>query len=135
MFKTSTYASVPEYGEGLRLGIYQAQAAYGPGASAKNMDRLEEVARIAKERGVQLLSFPELYVPGYTLSPKEARKVAEFVDGPSITRACRIASELKMAMLVPYAEKAKVDGQIKYYDSIAVINEKGKLVTCYKKTH
>ncbi len=56
MFKTSTYASVPEYGKGLCLGIYQAQAAYGPGASAKNMDRLEKVARIAKERGVQLLS-------------------------------------------------------------------------------
>jgi len=135
MFKTSTYASVPEYGEGLRLGIYQAQAAYGPGASAKNMDRLEKVARIAKERGVQLLSFPELYVPGYTLSPKEARKIAESADGTSITRACRIAGELKMAMLVPYAEKAKVDGEIKYYDSIAVINEKGKLVTSYKKTH
>nr|CBH39637.1 hypothetical protein BSM_31160 [uncultured archaeon] len=111
MFKTSTYASVPEYGESLRLGIYQAQAAYGPGASAKNMDRLEEVARIAKERGVQLLSFPELYVPGYTLSSKEAPKVAEFVDGPSITRACRIASELKMAMLVPYAEKPKWMGK------------------------
>jgi hypothetical protein len=42
MFKTSTYASVPEYGKGLRLGIYQAQAAYGPGASAKNMDRLKK---------------------------------------------------------------------------------------------
>jgi predicted amidohydrolase len=135
MFKTSTYASVPEYGEGLRLGIYQAQAAYGPGASAKNMDRLEKVARIAKERGVQLLSFPELYVPGYTLSPKEARKIAESADGTSITRACRIAGELEMAMLVPYAEKAKVDGEIKYYDSIAVISEKGKLVTSYKKTH
>ena len=134
-FKTSTYGQPPAKGRGLRLGIYQAQADYGPGASKKNMDRLEEVARLAAKKGVQLLSFPELYVPGYTLSPKAARKVAEFKDGPSITRARKLARELKMAMLVPYAEKAKSKQGLKYYDSIAVIAENGALITSYKKTH
>lgn len=135
MFRESTYARPPADGEGIRLGVYQAQAAYGPGATAKNMDRLERVARIAHKRGVQLLSFPELYVTGYTLSPAEAKKVAEFKGGPSITRARAVAAELHMAMLVPYAEKAELDGTMHYFDSIALINENGELVTSYRKTH
>ena len=106
-FKTSTYGQLPAKGKGIRLGIYQAQAAYGPGASKKNMDRLETVARLAASQGVQLLSFPELYVPGYTLSPEAARKVAEFKDGPSITRARKLAKELKIAMLVPLRGKGQ----------------------------
>ena len=134
-FKTSTYGTLPAKGKGLRLGVYQAQAAYGPGAGRKNMDRLETVARLAASQGVQLLSFPELYVPGYTLSPGEARKVAEFKDGPSITRARNLAKDLKLAMLLPYAEKAKTKDGLKYYDSIAVIAENGALITSYKKTH
>ena len=134
-FKTSTYGEQPQPGQGLRLGVYQAQADCGPGASEKNMDRLDKVARLAKERGVQLLSFPELYVPGYTLSPEDARQVAEYKDGPSITRARKLARELKLAMLVPYAEKVDDKDCAKYYDSIAVISETGDLITSYKKTH
>ncbi len=135
MVQSSVYQSQPPLGKGIRLGIYQAQADYGPGASLKNMDRLEKVARMAKKQGVQLLAFPELYVPGYTLSPDEAKKVAEFADGPSVTRAKEIAAKLNMAMLVPYAEKVKAKAGLLYFDSIAVINEKGELVTSYKKTH
>ncbi|MBW1820071.1 MAG: nitrilase, partial [Deltaproteobacteria bacterium] len=92
------------------------------------MDRLEKSAHLAKKMGVQLLSFPELYVPGYTLSPEEARKVAEYKDGPSITRARRVAKELNMAMLVPYAEKVDTADGTRYYDSIAVISETGALI-------
>lgn len=40
-----------------------------------------------------------------------------------------------MAMLVPYAEKVKTSQGLKYYDSIAVINEAGELLASYKKTH
>ena len=40
-----------------------------------------------------------------------------------------------MAMLVPYAEKARKNGTMRYYDSIAVIDESGELVTSYRKTH
>ncbi len=133
--QSSVYQSLPPLGKGIRLGIYQAQADYGPGASLKNMDRLEKIAQIAKTQGIQLLAFPELYVTGYTLSPDEAKKVAEFSSGTSITRARKIGAKLKMAMLVPYAEKVKTKDGLLYFDSIALINEKGELVTSYKKTH
>ncbi len=135
-YKTSIYQNVPEKGSGIRLGIYQAQAACGEEATEKNLKRLEETVRLAKAYDVQLLSFPELYLPGYTLSPETAREAAEYKDGPSITRAREIARQYSMALLVPYAEKAdQPDGTTKYYDSIAVISENGELLNSYRKTH
>ena len=136
MIRTSIYEEVPERGTGIRLGIYQAQAACGEGATEKNLKRLEKAVETAKKWNVQLLSFPELYIPGYTLSPESAAKVAEYKSGPSITKACEVAKNYNMALIVPYAEKVdQPDGTEKYYDSIAVINEKGELVNSYRKTH
>lgn len=135
-YKTSVYQDIPEPGTGIRLGIYQVQAACGEGATAKNLKRLEDAVKRAKTYNVQLLSFPELYLPGYTLSPEEAKKVAESKDGPGITKAREIAKGYQMALIVPYAEKVTgLDGNQKYYDSIAIINEKGELLASYQKTH
>jgi len=135
MAKSSIYNDLPKKGSGIRLGIYQAQASWGEGASAKNMDQLEQAVKLAKKYNVQLLSFPELYVPGYTLSPEQAKEVAEYKDGPSIARAKQIAKDNNMALLVPYAEKSDEFGGTKYYDSIAVISENGELLNSYRKTH
>lgn len=136
MIRTSVYEEVPERGTGIRLGIYQAQAACGEGATEKNLKRLEKAVKTAKKWNVQLLSFPELYIPGYTLSPEAAAKVAEYKSGLSITKACELAKNYNMALIVPYAEKVdQPDGTEKYYDSIAVINEKGELLNSYRKTH
>ena len=135
-YKTSIYSEVPKHGSGLRLGIYQIEAACADGASAKNMELLEEAVKQAKKFDVQLLSFPELYVTGYTLSPEDAKKVAEYMTGPSITKACEIAKKFNMALIVPYAEKVdEDDGVTRYYDAIAVIKETGELLNSYKKTH
>jgi len=134
-YKTSIYQNVPKRGTGLRLGIFQAQAAYGKGATAKNLRLLEKAVQLAKNYEVQLLSFPELYLPGYTLSPEAAKEVAEYKDGPSITQARKIARTYNIALLVPYAEKVdQPDKTKKYYDSIAVISENGELLNSYRKT-
>ena len=61
-YKMSVYPNPPVNGSGIRLGIYQAQAAYGKGATVKNMIRLEKAVKLAKAYNVQLLSFPELYI-------------------------------------------------------------------------
>jgi predicted amidohydrolase len=135
-FKVSIYGELPSEGSGIRLGIYQAQADCGEGATDKNIERMEEAVQIAKAYNVQLLSFPELYVPGYTLDPDEAKQVAEFKDGPSITRAREVARENNMALILPYAEKVEdAQGNMHYYDSIAVISENGELLDSYHKTH
>lgn len=135
-YKMSIYGEVPKLGSGIRLGIYQMEAACADGATAKNIKLLEEAVKQAKKFDVQLLSFPELYVTGYTLSPEDAKKVAEYKNGPSITKACEIAKKFNMALLVPYAEKVdEADGTTRYYDAIAVIKETGELLNSYRKTH
>jgi predicted amidohydrolase len=135
-YKMSIYGQPPQAGKGLRLGVYQAQAAYGKGATAKNLNRLEEAVQAAAKYGVQLLSFPELYTSGYTMTPEQARQIAEFKDGPVVTRCLAIAKKYKMALIVPYAEKAKgPDGKLIFYDSIAAMDANGKLITSYRKTH
>jgi len=135
-YKMSIYGDVPESGSGIRLGIYQIEAACADGATAKNMELLEEAIKLAKKFKVQLLSFPELYVTGYTLSPDDAKNVAEFKYGPSITKACELAKKYNIALIVPYAEKVnESDGVTRYYDAIAVIKETGELLNSYQKTH
>ena len=135
-YKMSIYGDVPEAGSGIRLGIYQIEAACADGATKKNMELLEEAIKLAKKFDVQLLSFPELYVTGYTLSPDDAKNVAEFKDGPSITKACELAKKFNIALIVPYAEKVDdSDGVTRYYDAIAVIKETGELLNSYQKTH
>lgn len=135
-YKMSIYGNVPEVGSGLRLGIFQWEAACAEGATSKNMEILEFAVKQAKKFDVQLLSFPELFVPGYTLSPSDAEKVAEYNSGPSITKAREIAKEYNMALIVPYAEKVdEDDGVTRFYDAIAVIKETGELLNSYKKTH
>lgn len=135
-YRLSIFAEPPRAGSGIRLGIYQAQGAYGDGATEKNVKRMEEAVQHARKFGVHLLSFPELFVPGYTLDPESARSVSEYKDGPSITRAREIAQANNMGLIVPFAEKSEGPGErYSYFDSIAVIDEQGRLLDSYRKTH
>lgn len=135
-YRTSIYAEIPKRGSGLRLGIYQAEAACGEGATDKNMRRLELAVGHAKRFDVGLLTFPELFVPGYTLDRYSARAVSEYKDGPSISRARQIARDNAMGLVVPYGEKVDgPGGRTFHFDSIAVIDEHGHLLNSYRKTH
>ena len=135
-YRTSIYAERPRRGSGIRLGIFQAEAACGEGATAKNMALLEQAVGHAKQFDVGLLAFPELFIPGYTLDPEAARSVSEYNDGPSITRARQLAQDNEMALIVPYGEKVDgPGGRTLHFDSIAVIDETGRLLDSYRKTH
>ncbi len=133
--RSSVYEEPPTGGTGLRLGIYQAQADYGPGASEKNRRRMVEVVEKARGFEIQLLAFPELFVTGYTLSHEDVKNVAETKDGESVSMARTLAEKHNLGIILPYAEMAEVDGVVRYYDSIAVIDEKGELLDSYRKTH
>ncbi|HOO78085.1 MAG TPA: carbon-nitrogen hydrolase family protein [bacterium] len=134
--RAAVYAAPPPRGAGIRLGVYQVQADCGPGAKEKNLARMDKAIATAKNFGVQLLAFPELFVPGYALGPEEARTAAELQDGPSLARAREAAGRNGMALVLPYAEKAQSPGGgFRYYDSVAVIDENGELLDSYRKTH
>jgi len=133
--RTSIYETPPERGSGLRLAIYQAEANWGPGVLARNLERLADAIEKAADHGSQLLVFPELYLSGYTLDPDEAQATSEPASGPAISACQDLASKYGIALLVPYGEKTESGGKTQCFDSIAVIHESGKLLDSYKKTH
>lgn len=132
-FRSCTYEQPPKTGKGIRLGVYQAQAACGEDASEKNVERLIQATEIAADRGVQLLSFPELYIQGYTQSPESAKQVAESVDGPSLSRCRQAAKHYGVGLIIGYGEKAQIWGGTHYFDSIAVIGQNGESLLNYRK--
>lgn len=131
-----TYPNPPALGEGLRLGIWQGTgAAATPEATAENLDRLEKVCALASSQGVQLLSFPELYLTGYVVTPEIGHALAEQVDGPSLQRVAAAARKHGLAVACPYPERALVAGEERFYDSIAMFGPDGELLKNYRKTH
>lgn len=137
-FRLATFLrrSPPRFGEGIRLGIWQADGNAGtPEAVEENLARLERICEAAAAQGVQLLSFPELYTSGYCLTPETSRLLAEAVDGPSLQRVAAAAKRFGLAVACPYPEKGTVAGEVRFYDSIALFGSDGILLKNYRKTH
>ena len=92
----------------------------------------------ARKRGIfgaQLISFPELYVEGYTMTPDMMHHLAEPVTGPSISLVREIAEENHIGIICPYAEKDDSSGETRFYDAIAFVGADGSLLHNYRKTH
>lgn len=126
----------PAKGAGLRLAVYQGK---GPAGTAEainhNMKHLEQVVAAAGKFEAQLISFPELYLSGYAITPATAHELAMEVTGPHLEQVASIAKEHGMAIICPYPEKATLAGETRYYDSIAVFAADGTLLKNYRKTH
>lgn len=137
VYRMNIYEAPPKAGKGVRLAVYQSRDHVGTKqAMADNFAQLEKAIKEAKKFGVQLISFPELYLTGYSLDPKRAQKLSIPKNGDYIKKAQALAKQYSMGIILPYAEKAKdTKGVERYYDSIAFINEKGDLLESYKKTH
>lgn len=121
--------TAPEKGTGLRLAVYQGKGAAGTrDAINDNIDRLEELVATAKTFNVQLISFPELYLSGYAITPEAAHELAMEVTDTKLEQVASIAKRHETAIICPYPEKASVAGEIRYYDSIAVFAKDGLLL-------
>jgi predicted amidohydrolase len=136
IYLTRLKESPPAPGTGVRLAIYQAEGPVGtPEAIHDNLLRLAKAVTHAKKHEAQLISFPELYVEGYTMTPEVMRELAEPVDGRSITRVREIAEEQDIAIICPYSERDDSTGETRFYDSIAFVGADGSLMHNYRKTH
>jgi len=126
----------PGKGSGLRLAVFQGKGAAGTtDAMSRNIAKLERVVQTAKEYNAHLISFPELYLSGYAISPETAYELAMEVSSPPLEEVSSIAKKYGIGIICPYPEKATVAGKIRYYDSITVFNEEGSLLKNYRKTH
>lgn len=95
-----------------------------------NLDRAERLA--GKAAPADLILLPELFTIGYGKKPFDKLSLlAEDLNGPTITRFCRLARRIKSCIVFGFPEKA--EGKI--YNSAAVISPKGELIGAYRKMH
>jgi len=137
IFLTRIKSQSPEFGQGLRLAIYQNDG--GPVGNAEAiiyyLTTMVEAVKAAKRFNAQLISFPELYLTGYAVSPNEVHQLAQTCDSPTLAKVAQIAKDHQIAIICPYPEKAIINGETYYYDSMVLFDDQGKLLKNYRKTH
>lgn len=137
IFLTRIKPKPPQFGQGLRLAIYQNHGGPvgTPEAITYYLTKMEEVVKEAKQFNAQLISFPELYLTGYAVSPTEVHQLAQTGNSQILTQVAQIAKNHQIAIICPYPEKAIVNGEIHYFDSMVLFDDNGKLLKNYRKTH
>ncbi|HEY3246905.1 MAG TPA: carbon-nitrogen hydrolase family protein [bacterium] len=114
-------------------------AQLGPGASDRqeNLSAMLRLLVEAVERGVQILSFPELaltkYFPRFPPPADVATRHRYFdtlEDAPA-SKVLALAREARVALIVPYAERAGG----KYFNSALVVSGTGERLGKYRKVH
>lgn len=104
-----------------------------------NFRLMEKFAREAAERGAQVVATPEGFLEGYVAnqhrSPGLDREryfsVGEALDGPMLTRAAALARELKIYLLIGFAERR----QDRMYNTAVIFSPEGKIASHYSKAH
>jgi predicted amidohydrolase len=91
------------------------------GDTAANLAHIEQAARDAQAKGASLLITPELGLTGYGAGDV-IRELAETVDGPLVGQLQAISTELGIAIIAGFAERAEgtVFNSAVYVDGAAV---------------
>ena len=99
-----------------------------------NLEHALALVRQAAKKGAKIISLPELYRTHYfpQYRRKDYQKYAETIPGESTKAFADLAKELGIVVIVPLFEKGR-NG--KYYNAAVVIDEKGRLLPTYHKTH
>ena len=104
------------------MAFYQGERPIGtPAAVDANIEKLEEIVHAVKKYDTQLVSFPELYLEGYSLTREVLLQLAEPAPGPSISRVAAIAKANHISIVWPYAERDDSGEEVRFYDSIALL--------------
>ena len=101
--------------------------------TAANLKKAVEMASLAAERGAKFIGFPQLFtLPWFAYeSRNEHFKLAEGMDGPTITTFQAFARKYKVVMICPIFEK---DGA-EYFNTAVVIEQDGTIIGRYRKVH
>jgi len=104
-----------------------------------NFRLLDRYARLAAAQGAQVIATPEGFLEGYVgnqhRSPGLDRgkyfSVGEHIDGPMLTRVAALARELKVYLLIGFAERR----QDRMYNSAVIFAPDGSIASRYSKAH
>ncbi len=100
-----------------------------------NVEHHVELMRAAKEQGVAIVCFGELFTAPYfalTHEPMWTALAEDAHTGPTVTRLREVARELSMLVVAPIYE---LDGSGKRFNTAVVIDETGTVLGKYRKTH
>ena len=88
----------------------------------------------AAKKGAKIICLPELFLSNYFCqSEKHSNfKLAEKIPNSNTKIFCELSKELKIVLIISLFEK-KIPGI--YFNSSIIINEKGKIISKYRKMH
>jgi len=102
-----------------------------------NWKLFEVMTRTAAERGAQIVCSSECFLDGYVVTDKENftqekfKGISQSLNGSYVTKACGLARELRIYAVFCFTELAE-NGS---YNCAALIDDAGKIVGVYHKTH
>jgi predicted amidohydrolase len=100
------------------------------GDLAGNRARAAKAIERAAAAGADLIVLPELAISGYAFADRdEARRLAEPIDGPTVTGWCELSARLGVVIVGGLCE---LDGTL---HNAAVVIDGGELACTYRKTH
>jgi N-carbamoylputrescine amidase len=100
-----------------------------------NVDHHIELMRAAKDQGVQIIGFGELFTGPYFALDEDPMwfDLAEDAEtGPTVTALCRAARELSLIVVAPIYERERSGRR---FNTAVVIDERGTVLGRYRKTH
>lgn len=106
-------------------------------------DKVEHFVREAAKHGAKMVVTPEFSLVGYPdipelseeeddfQNPQQILQYAETMSGPSVKRFSALAKELDIFLTIGIAEKGS--GREEVFNTLVVLDPKGKIVTSYRK--
>lgn len=114
----------------LNIGVVNFPTCWGN--REKNLENIEKYCVEAGEKGVEMIVFPETCLCGYDFDNEDDvhEKLAESIDGESVSRVKKLAVKYNMYVVFGFAEL--VDDTV--YNSAAIVFPSGE-ADVYRKIH
>ena len=113
------------------IGLIQIKVSNNPITNIENsIKKIKEAAK----KNAKIICLPELFLSPYFCQTENHSKfkLAEIIPGPITNTYCKLAKELSVILMISLFEK-KLTGF--YHNTSIVINEKGKIISKYRKMH
>ncbi len=113
------------------IGLIQIKVSNNPITNIENsIKKIKEAAK----KNAKIICLPELFLSPYFCQTENYSKfkLAEKIPGPITNTYCKLAKELSVILMISLFEK-KLTGF--YHNTSIVINEKGKIISKYRKMH
>ena len=114
-----------------KIAIIQTKVSHNENLNIKNsIDKI----KLAAKKKAKIICLPELFLSPYFCQTENHSKfkLAEKIPGKKTILYCELAKKLSVILIIPLFEK-KTYGF--YHNTSIIINEKGKIISKYRKMH